>query len=220
MGGMFLYFSCFFKQKAYLESRFRSSEPVTKEHLVRLVQIWREAWSPRVLVLQPLTFSGIHHRQVYNLGQTDKLVLRAWSSLMVMGEEVRVLCGKRACSFKGCSRRWSVFTCLLLECCRWGYSHEFLEGVTVPGGLHIPRRLPFRDEDDGDRGSKEDFLLTLTSTEPALTTGKTADKRLACSPLSANLGLSWVLLMITRIIIKFTLKNVWMVFSVHSSVKR
>lgn len=27
------YFSCFFKQKAYLESRFRSSEPVTKRAL-------------------------------------------------------------------------------------------------------------------------------------------------------------------------------------------
>lgn len=40
-----------------------------------------------------------------------------------------------------------------------GYSHEFLEGVTVPSALHIPRRLPSRDEDDGDRGSKEDFLL-------------------------------------------------------------
>lgn len=40
-----------------------------------------------------------------------------------------------------------------------GYSHEFLEGVTEPSGLHIPRCRPSRDEDDGDRGSKEDFIL-------------------------------------------------------------
>ena len=43
------------------------------------------------------------------------------------------------------------------------YSREFLEGVTVPGGLHILRCMPSRDEDDGDRGSNEDFLLPNVS---------------------------------------------------------
>ena len=58
-----------FTTKARLDSRFRSSEPITKRALrTAATDTNREAW--RLLVLVTPTSSGAHSYQVYNLGQS------------------------------------------------------------------------------------------------------------------------------------------------------
>ena len=71
-----------------------------------------------------------------------------------------------------------------------------------------------------ETGGAMKIFSYLTSADPALITGKTKDKRLACSPLSAKEALAGSYWMIKRIIIKFMLEERLNGLPVNSSVKR
>ena len=116
-----LYFSCFFNQKAYLESRFRSSEPVTKRafreagvNIERGLKI--SGWVLVLAILHILRHPpqpGVQFR-----AELIRSILGAWSSSMVMERKSVYSVVESKQPSKAALEGDLYLTCLLLECCR------------------------------------------------------------------------------------------------------